>query len=179
MEKIFVFFFGISLLLIGCSQPTSEQQAEATTDNHEVKDEGEVNELAQSVDGVHYGDKISEKNAMPAAELIYNLNKMDSVQTVVKGKVTNVCKVKGCWITVEDGKGNELFVKFKDYGFFMPFDIAGKTVAMEGYGFKEITGVDELRHYAEDEGKSKEEIEKITEPEEEFKFLAHGVKILN
>jgi len=34
-----------------------------------------------------------------------------------------------------------------------------------------------LRHYAEDAGKSKEEIEKITEPETNLMFLADGVLI--
>ena len=72
-----------------------------------------------------------------------------------------------------------MFVKFKDYGFFMPKDIAGKRVVMDGYAFKEITPVDELRHYAEDEGKSPEEIAAIVEPKEELKFLAKGVLLLN
>jgi hypothetical protein len=38
--------------------------------------------------------------------------------------------------------------------------------------------VDDLKHFAEDEGKTPEEIAKITEPKEELKFLASGVKIL-
>ena len=70
-----------------------------------------------------------------------------------------------------------MFVKFKDYGFFMPKDIVGKTVIMEGVAYRETTSVEELRHYAEDEGKSKEEIEKITEPQVELKFMASGVLI--
>jgi len=38
--------------------------------------------------------------------------------------------------------------------------------------------VDELRHYAEDEGNSAEEMTKIREPEEELKFMADGLIIL-
>jgi hypothetical protein len=37
--------------------------------------------------------------------------------------------------------------------------------------------VEDLRHYAEDEGKSKEEIAKITEPLVELAFEAEGVII--
>jgi len=90
-------------------------------------------------------------------------------------------QAKGCWINIvsEDAAKPSMFVKFKDYGFFMPKDIAGKEVIMEGYAFKEVTSVDELRHYAEDEGKSKEEIAAITEPVEELKFMASGVLLLN
>ena len=46
---------------------------------------------------------------------------------------------------------------------------------MNGKAFKEVTTVEELRHYAEDEGKSEEEIAAITEPVEEYKFVADGV----
>jgi Domain of unknown function (DUF4920) len=70
-------------------------------------------------------------------------------------------------------------VQFKDYGFFMPKDISGRKVVMQGYAFKALTPVDELKHYAEDEGKLKEEIEAITEPKEEIKFLASGVLLLD
>jgi len=68
-------------------------------------------------------------------------------------------------------------VRFKDYGFFMPLDSQGKQVIVEGKAFVKITPVDELQHYAEDAGKSKEEIAKITEPRKEFAFEANGVLI--
>ena len=71
-----------------------------------------------------------------------------------------------------------LFVKFKDYAFFMPKDLSGQRVVMEGYAFREVTPVDVLQHYAEDAGKSREEIEQITEPREELKFMANGVLVL-
>ena len=43
--------------------------------------------------------------------------------------------------------------------------------------FIEETPVAELKHYAEDEGKSKEAIDSIKTPKKELKFLAHGVLI--
>jgi len=70
-----------------------------------------------------------------------------------------------------------IFVKFKDYGFFMPLDASGNTAIMRGRAYKEETSVDELRHYAEDEGKSAEEIAAIVEPVTELKFMADGVII--
>jgi hypothetical protein len=71
-----------------------------------------------------------------------------------------------------------LFVKFKDYAFFVPKDIAGREVLVEGVAFTEETSIEELRHYAEDAGKSEEEIAKITEPVTEKKFMASGVLLL-
>ena len=50
---------------------------------------------------------------------------------------------------------------------------------MEGKAFREVTTVEELRHYAEDEGASQEEINAITEPTEELKFMANGVLVLS
>ena len=42
----------------------------------------------------------------------------------ITGKVTEVCQEKGCWMKIERENGEQLMVKFKDYGFFMPTDIA-------------------------------------------------------
>ena len=66
-------------------------------------------------------------------------------------------------------------VRFKDYGFFMPLDAAEKEVIVAGKAYVKETSVDELRHYAEDAGKTQEEIALITEPKKEFAFEANGV----
>ncbi|MCB0519316.1 MAG: DUF4920 domain-containing protein [Lewinellaceae bacterium] len=126
-----------------------------------------------------FGEAITADGAIEYAALLPKMQGVDSMAVKVKGKVTGVCQAKGCWMNITDeASGKEMFVKFKDYGFFMPKDIAGREVIMEGYAFREITPVEELRHYAEDEGKSKEEIDAITEPKEEMKFMASGVLLL-
>jgi hypothetical protein len=61
----------------------------------------------------------------------------------------------------------------------MPKDLSGKQVVVDGYAFIETTSVDILRHYAEDAGKSKAEIEAIKEPLRELSFEAAGVMILD
>jgi hypothetical protein len=66
-------------------------------------------------------------------------------------------------------------VTFKDYGFFVPKDSKGKEVVIEGIAMRKVTPVDELRHYAEDAGKSPEEVAAITEPVQELAFEAVGV----
>ena len=57
----------------------------------------------------------------------------------------------------------------------MPLDSKDREVIVEGKAYVTETSVNELRHYAEDAGKSKEEIAKITESKREFAFEAHGV----
>lgn len=126
-----------------------------------------------------YGEKITPDGAMSYDDLLQKLESTDSIGNVkVTGIVDGVCQAKGCWMNIvskTDKSKESMFVKFKDYGFFMPFEASGSTAIMEGSAYKEETSVEELRHYAEDEGKSAEEIAAITEPVTELKFMAHGV----
>ena len=85
----------------------------------------------------------------------------------------------GAGVSKPDGTAEgEMFVQFQDYGFFMPKDIAGREVIVEGKAYKQETSVEELKHYAEDAGKSAEEIAAITEPVMEKKFMATGVVLV-
>lgn len=123
----------------------------------------------------YHGKKISEAGAIPATQLAATMGGKDKMTTKVEGTVEDVCKMKGCWMKVKTGDGQTMRVMFKDYGFFVPKDIVGKKVVMEGIAETTTTPVDELRHYAEDAGKSKEEIAKITKPEKALTFMADGV----
>ena len=126
-----------------------------------------------------FGDTIDTQEGSSVTETMEALKSNDSLLTNVTGYVTSVCQVKGCWMILSQNPTDStgLFVKFKDYGFFVPLDFSGSKVTLTGKAFKEVTSVDDLRHYAEDEGKSAEEIAKITEPAEEMKFLANGVAL--
>ncbi|MEZ0607141.1 DUF4920 domain-containing protein [Fibrella sp. WM1] len=123
----------------------------------------------------YHGKKISEKGAVPAAQLASNLGNKSEAKAKVEGTVESVCQMKGCWMKLKTTDGQTMRVTFKDYGFFVPKDISGKTVVVEGVAKQTTTPVSELRHYAEDAGKSKEEIAKITEPEKAITFVADGV----
>ena len=70
-----------------------------------------------------------------------------------------------------------IMVRFKDYGFFVPLDASGKEVIVKGKAYVNKVSVADLKHYAEDAGKSEEEIAEITEPKIEYAFEANGVLI--
>ena len=123
----------------------------------------------------NYGAKIDEKGAMVMADLLKQIEDKKEMNAKVEGKVSSVCQTKGSWMVLETGTGSNMRVTFKDYEFFVPKDIAGKTVIVQGVAQMNTTSVAELRHYAEDAKKSKEEIEKITEPKTELVFEAEGV----
>lgn len=67
----------------------------------------------------------------------------------------------------------------KDYAFFLPQSMVGKTVLLHANAEKKTTSVKELQHYAEDSGTSKEDIAKITEPQTEIRVLARGIKVVD
>ncbi len=122
-----------------------------------------------------FGKKINEKSAIEASQLPVKMGDKETLNTKVTGTVESVCQAKGCWMKVKMDNGETMRVTFKDYGFFVPKDIAGKTVVVEGVAQKKTTPVSELRHYAEDAGKSKAEIAQITDPKNELAFVADGV----
>ncbi|MBK6859100.1 MAG: DUF4920 domain-containing protein [Saprospiraceae bacterium] len=128
----------------------------------------------------YYGDTIQTADAKSVDETLMGLKTTDSTITSVTGYVTGVCQMKGCWMILSQNPDDTtgFFVKFRDYGFFVPKDLSGSKVTIQGKAYKEITGVDELKHYAEDEGKSAAEIAKITAPKEEMKFMANGVAVI-
>ena len=125
----------------------------------------------ENISYVNYGDDIN-------SDLIYSetlTNNFD--QSNITGQIIDVCPKKGCWMNVKVDT-DTVFVKFKDYGFFVPKSgIEGKQVLMSGKIFKDTISVERLRHYAEDAKKSIEEIEKINTPEYKINIIASGVAI--
>lgn len=125
-----------------------------------------------------YGEKITAEGAITTAELAKKMAGADSLVAKVECEIITSCTKKGCWMTVQMPDGEKMMVRFKDYGFFVPtHGLEGKRAVLQGYASKETTDVATLRHYAEDAGKSKEEIAKINEPETSLMFLADGVLI--
>lgn len=136
---------------------------------------------AQNASQKMFGKAVTADKAISYDKLMKKMVKVDSMQAKVTGKVSEVCQKKGCWMTLVSDKPGKpaMRVTFKDYAFFMPKDLSGKRVVIEGIAFIETTPVDVLRHYAEDAGKSKAEIEAIKEPLRELTFEAAGVLILD
>ena len=124
-----------------------------------------------------YGAKITADNAISPKEFVKAMDNKDSLDVKLKAKIVTCCKKKGCWMDVDLENGQTMKVRFKDYEFFVPKDADGRTCVIEGKAKIETIDVKTLRHYAEDAGKSEEEIAAITEPEKGYSFLANGVLI--
>jgi hypothetical protein len=134
-------------------------------------------EPVSATKGVTYGAGTTAEGFIPVADIDKKLAN-DKYTGKVSGKVVEVCQEKGCWMKVEKTGGETMMVKFKDYKFFMPKDIVGKEVVLDGEASVKEVPVKQLQHYAKDAGKSEEEIKKIKEPKKELQFVAKGVLVL-
>ena len=50
------------------------------------------------------------------------LKKGDSIAVKFQSNIKEVCKKKGCWMQMDLTDDKQSFVKFKDYGFFVPLN---------------------------------------------------------
>ena len=126
----------------------------------------------QKTQYINYGDNINPS-------LVFYEKIDDNYDlTNISGEIINVCPKKGCWMNVKVDL-DTIFVKFKDYEFFVPkTGIEGKSILLSGKIFSDTISVERLRHYAEDAQLSIEEIENITQPQYKINMIANGVAIL-
>lgn len=154
-KSIFVLFILVSSLVVNAQPPEGDAKP-----------------------GEWYGAKVDPDGMIDIAKIPDLLAKNASFDTKVKAKIIDVCPKKGCWLKLQVNDSTTALVKMKDYGFFLPLSAKGKTVVLEGDVKIKNTTVEELRHYAEDAKKSKEEIAAITKPEKEIRFTAKGIMVL-
>jgi hypothetical protein len=164
--RVFLKFFAIAILFVTACK-TDKKNTEVT--------ESET-EIAANFDT--FGAKISAEEALSSKEMLAKFNTLqvgDTINIKFASSIKEVCSKKGCWMKLPLDQETETMVRFKDYGFFMPLDAKDREVIVAGKAFVTEVSVEDLKHYAEDAGKSAEEIAKITAPKKEFAFEANGV----
>lgn len=109
-------------------------------------------------------------------EMKEQLGTQTKLDATVTGKVASVCQKEGCWLKLDAGNKETMFMNW-DHKFTVPKDIAGKTVIATGYAYNDTTTVEQLKHYASDDAKPQAEIDTISTPKIEVKFLATGLVI--
>lgn len=154
------------LFFVSCEEKTDENKEEVRTEATEEQAEMEF---------AKFGKEITPDGAIDAKDIVSKLETLDSLQIKLSSTVNAVCKKKGCWMTIPVTEDMDMRVRFKDYEYFVPKNCEGKNVIIEGWAYKTITPISELKHYALDGGASIEEIDAITEPEVGYTFMADGV----
>ncbi len=131
-----------------------------------------------------YGVKFDYGTSQKLTDLMADPAKLDTTKDyTVSAAVTTVCQKKGCWFRGDDGRGGDVFIKIvsddekgEEVGIPMTTP-AGTNVIFYGTPKLRELSVKQQRHYLEDAGKSKVEIEAITKPKKEWRFMATGVMI--
>jgi hypothetical protein len=160
----------IALILTMGIFSCKNQEADVPKTTYEVVGEAEV------VPG-NYGDIIEVAQVSNLAEMVSQVEADGTFDGKISGEIKEVCTKKGCWFAMELPNGQSMRVTFKDYGFFIPTNSQGFPIVIQGVATLSDTDVETLKHFAEDQGKSKEEVEAITEPKKEITFEATGVVI--
>ncbi|MFK5973962.1 MAG: DUF4920 domain-containing protein [Flavobacteriaceae bacterium] len=162
--KSFNVLVALLVLILSCHGQEAEK---------EIKDKAEVFN-----DYRLFGASTNAFGAISGDEMMVKYSAMgvtDTVHAKFSAKVISVCQTRGCWMKLALKDGQETMVRFKDYEFFMPKDIAGQEVIVDGFAFVEEMKIKEQKHYAKDGGASEEEITMIKLPKKTYTFVAEGV----
>jgi hypothetical protein len=121
----------------------------------------------------HYGAPIATGRPISLPEAIKQLDQKPVANVLVESKVEKVCTVKGCWMGLTNAAG-DVRVTFKDYAFFVPPSLIGKTVLVEGTLEKVTMSLEDTKHYVKDAGGDPS---KVTQPRVEYRIVAKGVEV--
>ena len=154
-KKVLSIFAGLSLL-VACSSS---------------------NEIKETVEIKAFGPfEVDDSKAVSTQEMLRQFKAENGDQEFTfEGKITEVCSNAGCWVNIDRGNGEAFMVRFKDH-FTIPLNTKiGSTAYLHGLAYMDTVQVEDLKHFAQDAGKSEAEIEKITKPEYSLNFEADGI----
>ncbi len=160
MKKYVLGLLAIALVLVSCFDPSKK---------------------SLKGDFVEYGPfTVDASKAIPVDAMVADFDASGSKRKTytISANIEEVCVKAGCWINITQAGGTQMMVRFKDH-FTIPTDTKiGTTAYLHGDLYVDTISVDMLRHYAEDAGKTEEEINKITAPKINKGFEADGIKFI-
>jgi hypothetical protein len=155
------------------AKPAAPESQPAATKGRRM---GLANPVVMAKDREVYGAELTLKDDTKLPEILKDPKAFVGKKIRVSAVIQGVCQKKGCWMVVKDGDA-QTQVKFHDYSFFVPLDVEGRTCVVEGTAKETVVTEAWRRHYAEDAGKSKEEIEKIKGDEKTVMLIVEAVEI--
>jgi len=100
------------------------------------------------------GKPLTVKEPMPLATLLAKPADYVGKTVQVKGKITEVCEMMGCWMDLVNDEGQKIRIKVDDGEIEFPKDSSGKAAIAEGTLNKlELTreqAIDRAKHEAEE-----------------------------
>jgi len=112
---------------------------------------------ALSAADLKLGKPLTQKEPEPLATVLAKPADYIGKTIQVKGKITEVCEMMGCWMDLTNDEGQKLRIKVNDGEIEFPKNAAGKTAVAEGRFDKiELTkeqAIERAKEEAEDKGK--------------------------
>ncbi|MDP6669835.1 MAG: DUF4920 domain-containing protein [Candidatus Krumholzibacteria bacterium] len=98
------------------------------------------------------GAEMTLSKSTSLADVVASAEAFVDKQLLLEGTVVGVCKGSGCWVQLDDGKGNKFYCKSMDHSIAFPKDCEGKTARVQGTMLAQpSSGHSECAH-GEDEG---------------------------
>ena len=110
-------------------------------------------------------------DAVTLAMLVAERQEFLGTEVLVRTEIVEVCQKKGCFFIARDGDAVAR-VTFKDYGFFIPTDAAGKTVTLKGVFAEQQLTPEQIEHQAEDLGGAPATVEPL-----QYTIVASAISI--
>ena len=161
--KNFIIAFSLGTLLFASCNNTASTDKKSNVDSTSTSN--------------FFGKSFDNKNAVAASEVASQIQSGKQFHGVMEGRIVAVCQEKGCWANLELPAGQTIKVLFRDSNgdeFSIDKTSKNKMIDVNGVGYIDTTSVEMLKHYAQDDGASKEAIEKIKTPEIKPVFTASG-----
>lgn len=139
----------------------------------------ESNNIKPAAKGVVYGEAVTPEGTAVNVNDLQQKIASGAFEGKITGTVKEVCKEMGCWMKLQKSDGTTVLVKTKGHAYFMPQNLVGKTVVVEGKAAVKEVSEEARKHLAEDAGKTKDEIKKIKGAAQEVQVIAKGVEVLD
>ena len=79
-----------------------------------------------------YGVNFSVDSTVTVKQVAEALILGNEIPVTVTGTISQYCKGEGCWLTLKNDDGEDLFVDVKDKAFVLPHNIENKTAIAHG-----------------------------------------------
>lgn len=99
------------------------------------------------------GKPLTAKDPLPLATLLAKPADFVGKTVQVKGKITEVCQMMGCWMDLTNDAGQKIRIKVNDGEIEFPKDSAGKMAVAEGRFDKIELSKEQAAARAEEEAK--------------------------
>lgn len=84
-----------------------------------------------------FGTAFTADSVITVAQVTEALNIANNIPVKVTGTISQYCKGEGCWLTLKNPDGDDLFVEVKDKAFVLPHNIENKTAVANGIAKKD------------------------------------------